>query len=407
MWWLVGNAVAATWVVGVDAPSPQEAVARAADGDTVELPAGEWPGPLVLDRPLTLRGPGTLRSSGVGDTLVLDAPGVVVEGVGVVGSGPSMDAQDSCVRFTQRATAAVLRGSDLSGCLFGVWVDRTAGARIEENTVAGRPDLTDTDRGNGIHTHDAERLVIRGNAVRDVRDGIYVAATEHTLIAENQLSHVRYGIHYMYSYDNEVRGNVTRFDDAGVVLMSSKRLDVHHNVATDNVEHGLLLREINDSRIHHNVAERNLHGMFLYLAVACEIHENVLRHNDVGAKVWGGQERNALWGNAFLANARQVMYAGVVDEVWGTEEHGGNYWSDHLGWDQDDDGLGDRPYRADAATAALLHRFPQAVLLLTSPTLELLRAMEARLPALAVPTVHDPRPLQRPPATVAPPTETG
>lgn len=395
---LAAAAGAATLVVGVDAPTPQEVVALAQPGDIVELPTGEWVGPLVVDRAITLRGAGTLRSTGRGDTLVLDAPGVVAEGIRVAGSGSSMDAQDSCVRLTHRATDAVLRDTRLEGCLFGVWVDRTVGARLEGNQIQGRQDLTDTDRGNGIHTHDASRLVIRGNAVEHVRDGIYVAATENTLIADNRLSQVRYGIHYMYSYDNEVSGNVTTHDHMGIALMSSKRLDVHDNVATDNLEHGILLREINDTEIYDNVMERNLHGLFLYLAVNCDLHGNLIRHNDVGAKVWGGQENNRLWGNAFVGNARQVLYAGVRDEVWGTDEHGGNYWSDHLGWDQDDDGLGDRPYRADAATAALLHRFPQAVLLLTSPTLELLRAMEARLPALAVPTVYDPRPLQHPPA---------
>lgn len=389
-------AFAATWVAGVDAPSPAEALALAADGDVVELGDREWTGPLVVDRSVTLRGPGLIRSTGAGDTLRIDAPDAVVERVRVAGSGSSMDAQDACVRFTPRATGAILRESDLSGCLFGVWVDQTARARIEGNTVAGRADLTDTDRGNGIHTHDASELVIRANTVRDVRDGLYIAATENTVITENLLSHVRYGIHYMYSYDNEVSHNVTRFDGSGVVLMSSKRLDVHHNIATDNREHGILLREMNDSQIHHNVTERNLYGIFLYLAVRCDIHDNVVRHNDVGSKVWGGQEDNRIWRNAYIANAQQVMYAGVRGEVWGAEE-GGNYWSDHLSWDQDGDGLGDRPYRADAATAALLHRFPQAVFLLTSPTLELLRAMEARLPALAVPTVRDPRPLVRPP----------
>lgn len=399
----VSLAAAATWTVGVDAPDPSTAIANAAEGDVILLPAGTtWPGPLRVDRAVTVRGPGALSSPGNGDTVILDAPGAQLHDVTVLGSGLSMDAQDACVRITHRAAGARVQDNTLRNCLFGVWVDRTDGARIAGNAVHGRTDLTDTDRGNGIHTHDAAHLEIVDNRVQDVRDGIYIAATEDSLIAGNELSQVRYGIHYMYSHDNEVRHNRTSHDDAGVVLMSSRRLDVHHNVATDNLEHGILLREINESRIHHNVAERNLHGMFLYLAVRCELHDNLFRDNDVGAKVWGGQEGNRLWGNAFIANAQQVMYAGVRDEIWGTDEDGGNYWSDHLAWDQDGDGLADRPYRADAATAALLQRFPQAVLLLMSPTLELLRAMEARIPALAVPTVYDPRPLLRAPVAPIP-----
>ncbi len=43
---------------------------------------------------------------------------------------------------------------------------------------------------------------------RQIRDGIYVSATENSLIEANLGEQVRFGVHYMYSYDNEVRDNV-------------------------------------------------------------------------------------------------------------------------------------------------------------------------------------------------------
>ena len=70
----------------------------------------------------------------------------------------------------------------------------------------------------------------------------------------------------------------------------------------------------------------------------------------------------------------------------------GNYWGDYLGWDQDGDGFGDRPYRLDSFTASLIHRFPAAVLLVRSPALELLSHLEQTLPILRVPTIIDNRP---------------
>lgn len=41
-------------------------------------------------------------------------------------------------------------------------------------------------------------------------------------------------------------------------------------------------------------------------------------------------------GNAFIANKQQVMYVATREQDWS-----GNYWSDYLGWDLDDNGVGD------------------------------------------------------------------
>ncbi|MFT4625219.1 MAG: nitrous oxidase accessory protein, partial [Myxococcota bacterium] len=66
---LAGAALAAEWVVGVDAPSLQAAIDASAPGDTVVLPEGDWPGPARVDHPLTVEGRGGVLIGGVGTTL--------------------------------------------------------------------------------------------------------------------------------------------------------------------------------------------------------------------------------------------------------------------------------------------------------------------------------------------------
>ncbi|HMR06757.1 MAG TPA: hypothetical protein PKA88_13300, partial [Polyangiaceae bacterium] len=91
-------------------------------------------------------------------------------------------------------------------------------------------------------------------------------------------------------------------------------------------------------------------------------------------------------------NRNQAFYVAAGDLVFG-ESGAGNFWRDYMGWDQNGDGFGDRPYRVDSFTTNLVHRFPSAVLLMRSPALELLSHLEQRLPLLRVPTVVDKRPL--------------
>src|SRR5690606_32008731 len=115
-------------------------------------------------------------------------------------------------------------------------------------------------------------------------------------------------------------------------------------------------------------------------------------HNEIGAKIWAGSHRNQVAHNAFVGNRIQVFYVAATDLTWG-EQGTGNYWSDYLGWDQNADGVGDRPYRVDSFTTRLIHRYPAAALLLRSPALELLAHLEQSLPILRAPTVVDLRPL--------------
>jgi len=271
-------------------------------------------------------------------------------------------------------------------------VHETAGVEISGNRITGRVELRPTDRGNGIQLFDASRLVVRDNHVADVRDGIYVSATEDSLIEGNTAENVRFGIHYMYSYRNTVRGNATNDSVIGIALMESHHLVVTDNTAHGNERNGLLFRDVLGSEIRRNDLRRNGNGMFFYSSTENVIEDNVVRDNEIGLKVWAGSRRNRVSGNVIVGNREQVFYVGAEDQVWG-ETGRGNHWGDYLGWDQDGDGIGDRPHRVDSFTASLLVRYPSAALLLRSPALEVLTHLADRMPLLRTPTVIDRAPL--------------
>ncbi len=92
--------------------------------------------------------------------------------------------------------------------------------------------------------------------------------------------------------------------------------------------------------------------------------------------------------NVFIGNGKQVFYVGTSDLEWGVAGPG-NYYSDYLGWDQDGDGLGDRPYRVENFSGKMVYRYPSSAILLRSPAVELLSYLERALPIFRVPTVVD------------------
>lgn len=391
--WLVAMAWSAEIVVGVNAPTVQDAVDAAMPGDIVVLPDGEWPGPVVVDRPLTLTSRGGVLVGDSGRTLTIDAPDVTVDGLVLRGSGSDLAVPDACVYVTAASRGVVIRDSHLSDCLFGIWLHEVPDARVTGNEVIGRPGVMNARKGNGIHVFHCVGALVDGNVVTDARDGIYVGVTEQAVISNNIVSNQRYGIHYMYSSGNTIEGNIADNNSGGIALMQSRSLTVRDNVTRGNDKAGILFRDAMDSLITGNIVQDNGEGMFFFSSYDNTLAFNTISGNQMGARVWAGTSRNDIHDNAFIGNRQQIFYVSASDQTWGP-----NYWSDYVGWDQDGDGHGDVPYRNNAMTAQLLHRFPQAVLLLNSPTLEILGMLQARLPALRVPTVIDERPLVAPPA---------
>jgi nitrous oxidase accessory protein len=396
-WWLMLLLVplpaqAAEWIVGQDAPTVREAIDQAIEGDVIVLPPGTWPGPVVLDKAVTLtsRG-GTLDGADRGTVLKVLAPGARVSGLTVRGSGVDRGGPDSCIWVGPDADGAQVLDSELTDCTFGIWVHEADDVIVRGNHVVGRLDIKNrSNRGNGVHLFDATRAQVVGNRVEKARDGVYVSACEDSLIAENVVTHQRYGIHYMYSDHNTIRDNIATHNSGGIALMQSRNLIVEGNTASHNDRHGILFRDAQYSRIAGNVVENNAEGMFFFSSLDNQIVDNRVAHNEIGARVWAGCERNVIEGNDFVGNQQQVYYVASSDQEWGGEA--GNHFSDYLGWDQDADGRGDRPYRVESFRSNLLHRYPSAALLLNSPALELITRLQDRMPALRTPTVIEPAP---------------
>jgi len=388
--------------VGRDAPDVASAVAMASSGDVIEVPPGRWKGPVRLDRAVTLLGVGgTLDGGGVGTVLFVEAPGARVENLAIENSGYDLGGPDTCVFVDAMATGAVVKGNRLEDCAFGIWVHETDGAQILDNRVQGRSEVRSSDRGNGIHLFNASRLVVRGNVVREARDGIYVSATEDSLIEGNTVSHQRFGVHYMYSYRNELRGNVSDHNIVGFALMESMHLVVEENQAIGNTRNGILFRDVQFSKIRRNRIEANGSGMFFFSSTENILEENEIVDNELGMKIWAGTRRNNVVRNRIVGNRQQVFYVGAEDQEWGADGQG-NFWGDYVGWDQDGDGVGDRPHRVDSFKARIIYQYPSAALLLRSPALEMLAHMAERFPLMRTPTIVDLAPLVGAPILGAP-----
>lgn len=392
-------------------PQPISSLPLQAAGDNRWiLPAGEYSGNFRIDQPIQLQcAPGAVLSSGgQGSVLFIGADNVVVENCELRDWGRNLTEMNSAIFIGDRVKDVIVRNNRLRGAGFGVWADRTENVQILDNRIQGDPEVRSQDRGNGIHLFSARGALVAGNHISETRDGVYIDTSNGNRIERNLMEDLRYGVHYMFAHDNHVTGNLTRRTRTGYALMQSRQLTVIGNRSEQDQNYGILMNYINYSTLRDNIVidvqRVDLGGgttagdegkaLFIYNSQFNTIQRNHFERSNLGIHLTAGSENNYISDNAFVANERQVKYVAVRTQEWSVDGRG-NYWSDYLGWDRNDDGLGDVPYEPNDNVDRLLWMYPQVRLLMNSPSIEVLRWVQRAFPVIKSPGVQDSHPLMK------------
>ena len=376
------------------------AIERASAGDVLHLEAGVYRGAVTVDRTLMLSGAGDsiIDAGGAGRVITVAAPGVVIRGVTVRGSGSRLDLEDGGIFVQPEGDRVLLERNRLENNLIGIYLKGPHDAVVRDNVIIGSRDPHMSERGNGIHLWNTPGSIVEGNTLQYGRDGIYVMASERNVFRNNRFADMRFAIHYMYTHDSVVSGNVSMRNDSAYALMFSERLQVSGNVSAGDRERGIFLNAANRSDIHDNVVRGGAEKcVFIYNANRNTFTANFFAGCDIGIHFTAGSELNTISGNTFIGNRTQVKYVGTRWIEWSVDGRG-NYWSDHPAFDLNGDGIADRPYRPNDIADKLLWRHPLAMLLVNTPAMQVLRWSHAEFPALFPGGVTDSAPLMRAPA---------
>lgn len=377
----------------------QDMLGRAAPGAHLILAPGRHDGPVILDRPITIEGePGAeIAGSGEGSVITVTAPDVTIRGLAVSGSGQDGRAVDAGIQLLKGATRALVEGNHFTGNLHGIDIHGARDAIVRGNTIIGSDFFRVNDRGNGIYVWNAPGAQVIGNDIQFGRDGIFSNASKRNVFRNNIFRDLRFAIHFMYTNDTEVSGNISIGNTLGYALMFSDRITVRDNLSLGDRTHGLMLNYANSADVTGNLVRGGTHEKCTFVYNA---HKNLIAGNrfegcEIGIHFTAGSERNAITGNAFVGNRTQVKYVGTRDVEWSLDGRG-NFWSDHPTFDLNSDGLADGPFRPNDLMDHILWSQPAAKLLLGAPVVQLLRWSQAEFPAVLPGGVVDSHPLMAP-----------
>ncbi len=387
-----------------DVSALQPLVDAAGTGATVEVPAGEYAGDLVIDKPLRLVGRGRplLLGSGRGSVVRIRTDGVTVEGFAIDGRrGGDLSLDSAGVHTSARDTT--LRDLDIREAIFGVYLREASGAVVERCRIRGIPGREAGEKGSGIHAYNLEGFRFEDNEIVDVRDGLYLQNASRGVLRRNTARDVRYGLHYMFSDDNVFEDNTFENGAAGTAIMYSKRIVFRRNRFVRNrgfASVGLLFQTCDDVLAEDNLVADNARGVFIEGSHRITLKGNAVAGSDVAVILYDPAGGHRFEGNVFVGNRSPLeLVARRTDTVFR-----GNYWSGNDEPDLDGDGRSDRPYVLTSVFDHFRGNLTAADLLADSFAAAAIGAAERAFPVLRAVPVEDPEPLARPPLMARVPT---
>ena len=365
-------------------------------GGRVIVEAGTYREPTIeVTRPVELVGRGSpvLDGEGARGLLLITADDVTVRGFRVANVGSSYMDDRAAIRITG-AKRCVVTGNVLDGAFFGIYLANVEGCRIEGNVLRAT-NATESSSGNGIHLWSSRGVVVARNRVSGFRDGIYFEFVHDTEVRDNvSEGNIRYGLHFMYSDDCRYLANTFRRNGSGVAVMYTKRVEMTGNRFEDNwgaAAYGLLLKEISDAKLERNVFQGNTTGLVADGANRMIADRNDFVRNGWAVKLDASTVDGRMTRNNFVSNTFDV----ATNSRAPSTVLAGNYWDAYRGYDLDNDGVGDVPFRPVRLFSMIVERHEPALILLRSAFVELLDAAERVMPAITPTNLADARPSMR------------
>jgi nitrous oxidase accessory protein len=385
--------------VGLNQPfgSIREAIQKAKEKDTIWVHAGLYKeGNISINKAITLIGLNfpVIDGEGQFEILSVRSDGVQIIGLYLKHSGKS-SLEDIAALKVYQCKNVLIKGNRIEDAFFGIYLLGSSHCTVDKNNITAYA-KSEQQSGNGIHCWKCDSLMINGNQVIGHRDGIYFEFVTNSVICGNHSKqNIRYGLHFMFSHQDEYITNTFENNGAGVSVMFTHGVRMIKNLFEDNWgdgAYGLLLKEISDSYIEGNIFRNNTTGVHMEGASRIKFEKNNFIGNGWAMKIQASCMDIQVSQNNFLGNSFDLGTNGSL--VLNRFNH--NYWDKYEGYDLNKDNVGDIPYRPVSLFSMIVEKNPSTMMLFRSLMTSLLDRSERLIPSLTPADLKDDYPYMKP-----------
>jgi nitrous oxidase accessory protein len=374
------------------------AVSLAQRGDTILVMPGTYrEGNIIIRKSVSIIGKDfpVLDGENKYEILTIHADNVLVQGLKFIDTGVASINDLAAIKVLD-SKHVTIEGNQFLSAFFGIYLANSSWCTVKKNSLQGPDAAVEQQVGNGIHIWKCHHMKVSGNHIKAHRDGIYFEFVTNSVIDENiSEQNLRYGLHFMFSHNDEYRRNSFLKNGAGVAVMYTKGVIMEENLFEHNwgpASYGLLLKDIRDSFVRRNEFRSNSIGIFMEGSSRISFADNTFARNGYAVKLQASCDDNTFSRNNFISNTFDLATNGSL--VLNTINQ--NYWDRYDGYDLDRDTVGDVPYRPVSMYSMVVERMPTAVLLWRSFLVFLLDKSEKAIPAITPENLKDDRPQMKP-----------
>lgn len=377
--------------------SLQLAINNSVAGDTIYVEKGWYKEKnITISKAITLIGVGypVIDGEHQYEMVSIRSDRVKISGFKFIHSGVSSMEDIAGIKIYNRRDV-VIEGNIIEDAFFGIYVQAGIHCTLKGNLITAYSRI-EQQSGNGIHCWKSDSMLIQGNKISGHRDGIYFEFVTNSLISQNtSMYNLRYGLHFMFSHQDDYISNTFKNNGAGVSVMFTHGVKMLNNSFEDNWgdgSYGLLLKEISDSYVSGNHFLSNTTGIYMEGASRVKISGNVFNSNGWAIKIQASCMEVTVTGNNFQSNTFDIGTNGTL--VLNSFDK--NYWDKYEGYDIDRDKTGDTPYHPVSLFSMIVEKNPSAMMLFRSFMSTLLDKSEKLIPSITPENLKDDHPSMKP-----------
>ncbi|MCT7553909.1 nitrous oxide reductase family maturation protein NosD [Aliarcobacter butzleri] len=330
----------------------QEAIDKAPSGAKITLQSGDYFGNITINKPLTIDGidkSAKIIGDNNSSVININSSNVVIKNLTIKNSGSSVENINSAI-FAKEVDHLTIEQNHIENTLFGINFEQVNRSKIIDNFITSK-ELDLGLRGDAIRLWSSHDNQILSNKIYKSRDFVVWYSSGNT-IENNYGSYNRYSLHFMYAGRNLVKNNFFEFNSVGIFFMYSNGTTAINNTIKNSLGAfgvGIGMKDSSNFTLIDNNLIYNARGLYLdqspYQPRTINIFErNKILYNSNGIQFQVSRERSVFNENIIKGNIEAIVSDTPRNNL-AINEWNRNYWDLYEGFDRNDDGYGDIPYK--------------------------------------------------------------